>query len=373
MVATIVHCADLHLETTFPGVRGGAKRRAALANAFVRVVDLACERKAEALFLGGDIYEAERAGPATARFIFEQLARFGKPVFVAPGNHDPYSPAAIFARHDVPPNVRVFAEAAWRAIPLGDEITVYGFAHTPAEPGRPFAGARFDRPGIRLALVHGSDEDRCPPHKRATAPFTQREVEASGATLLLTGHYHGGYVVKNGDRPVFAYPGSPEPIKFGEGPQHGALVVRLDPKSIKIEAIPLSRTHLIERDCVLSDADGESAVERALTKTLEDLGPNDYARVRIQGTVAHGVQIDTPALAEKLGEKIGALELVDQTVGVDYDRLAAEPTVRGRVMRDLLALTRGEDSERAEAATAALRFTVAAFEGTPIQPEVSLK
>ncbi len=162
-------------------MRGGARRRAALADAFVRIVDLALERRADALTLGGDLYEAERAGPQTARFVFEQLARFAGPVFVAPGNHDPYSARALYARDDRPPNVHVFAEPAWTAYPLTGEVTLYGFGHAPAEPGRPFAGARFDRGGVQLALVHGSDEDRCPPGKRATAPFTLDEIRASGA------------------------------------------------------------------------------------------------------------------------------------------------------------------------------------------------
>src|SRR3984957_10297254 len=115
MPTTIVHAADVHLETAFTELRGGARRRAALADAFVRVVDLAIERRADALTIGGDLYEAQRAGPQTARFIFAQLARFDGPVLVAPGNHDPYSARALYAREDRPPNVRVFAEPAWSA------------------------------------------------------------------------------------------------------------------------------------------------------------------------------------------------------------------------------------------------------------------
>ena len=41
MATTIVHAADVHLETVFPEVRGGSTRRAALADAFERIVDLA--------------------------------------------------------------------------------------------------------------------------------------------------------------------------------------------------------------------------------------------------------------------------------------------------------------------------------------------
>lgn len=368
MALTIVHCADLHLETTFPGVRGGAKRRLALADAFVRIVDLALERKADALFLGGDIYEAERAGPQTARFLFEHLARFGRPVFVAPGNHDPYSVTSLFARDDVPHNVRVFAEAAWRAIPLGPEVTVYGFAHTPAEPGRPFKKARFDRAGTKIALVHGSDEDRCPPNKRATAPFTQAEIEASGAAILLSGHYHGGYVVDGARGPVLAYPGSPEPIRFGESAVHGALVLRIDGAAVGVEQVPLARTHLVDRICALEDAASEAAVIAALESSLAGLGRGDFVRLRLRGTLAGGTRIDVATLTERCAESLGALQLLDETIGVDYEQLAAEPTVRGYVTRDLLELAHSENPEHAAIAAAALRYSVAAFEGAAITP-----
>ena len=39
MSLTILHCADVHLETTFPETRGGAARRKSLGDAFVRIVD----------------------------------------------------------------------------------------------------------------------------------------------------------------------------------------------------------------------------------------------------------------------------------------------------------------------------------------------
>jgi len=227
MPLTIVHCADVHLETTFPETRGGSGRRKALADAFVRIVDEAIKRDADVLTIGGDLYEAERAGPQTFRFLAEQFARFAKPVYIAPGNHDPHSRNSLLARSDLPESVRVFNEPSWRAYAIARDVTLWGFGHTPGEPGRPFANARFDRGGVQIAIAHGSDEARCPPGKRVTAPFSTGEVVASGASMLLAGHYHGGYVVSQDGRPVFAYPGSPEPIKFGEGAGHGALAITI--------------------------------------------------------------------------------------------------------------------------------------------------
>jgi DNA repair protein SbcD/Mre11 len=362
---TILHAADVHLETTFTEVRGGARRRAALADAFVRVVDLALERRADALTIGGDLYEAARAGPQTARFVFGELARFGGPVFVAPGNHDPYSARALYARDDRPANVRVFAEPAWAPYPLRDDVTIYGFGHAPAEPGRPFANARFDRPGARIALVHGSDEDRCPPGKRATAPFTLAEVVASGATCALTGHFHGGTVVRDAaGAPRFAYPGSPEPIKFGERGAHGALVVTVEDARVEIEPVELARTRLIDLDVALDDAASEHFVLAALEEALTPYGRDDFLRVRLHGTIAPGTRVDRDLITDRFGGFVGAIEIADETLAADYAAIAREPNVRGRAVRDLLALAESGDAD----ARAALRCAVAAFAATEIRP-----
>lgn len=357
----------MHLETTFPDARGGAERRKALADALVRIVDVALERGADVLTVGGDLYESERAGPQTFRFIAEQFARFGKPVFVAPGNHDPHAPNSLLARNDLPQNVRVFDEAAWRAIPLDDGVTLWGFGHTPAEPGRPFADARFERGGVQIALVHGSDEQRCPPHKRATAPFNVAEIVESGATLTLTGHYHGGYIAKNGRKPVIAYPGSPEPIKFGEGDVHGALLVTVAAGAVKIEALPIGRTRALDRTCDLTGAGHENAVFERIEKALDGLGTLDFVRLRLHGSPIEGTRIDVSVLERGFGETLGSLEITDRTQTHDYELLSREKTVRGHVVRDLLLLREAKD-ERRDLTDDALRFALAAFDGADIAP-----
>jgi DNA repair exonuclease SbcCD nuclease subunit len=368
MAYTIVHCADVHLETTFPDVRGGSYRRSALADAFVRIVDEAIARNADALTIGGDLYESERAGPQTARFLAAQFSRFGKPVFIAPGNHDPYGPHHLLARGTVPANVRVFDEAAWRPYMLADGITLWGFGHTAAEPGRPFAHARFDRGGVQIAMVHGSDEERCPPGKRATAPFTADDVAASGADLLLTGHYHGGYTIERNGAPLVVYPGSPEPIKRGEG-EHGMLVVRIaDDRAIAVERVAVARTRLLDLACAVDGASDDRAIAAALAATLAPYGADDFVRVRLTGLVAPATRVEVDALADAHPE-LGALELVDETTACDPDELAQEPTVRGHSVADLLRTARtASDPSAAADAERALRFVALAFTGGEVAP-----
>ena len=363
---TLVHCADVHLDTTFPDTRGGSARRAALADAFVRIVDEALERGADALTIGGDLYEAERAGPATVRFLFEQFARFGKPIFVAPGNHDPHAPGSLLARSDLPENVLVFNEAAWRAIPLAEGITLYGFGHTPAEPGRPFAGARFERGGVQIALVHGSDEARCPPNKRATAPFSQREVSASGASLLLdrplSRRLLGDRARRCGDR--LSRLARADQVRRRRGSRRGCRARR---ERHRRSVARSDRAHATLRDRLRLERRRTRArrARRASRRLSASLGRRDYVRLHLTGQVAHGTRLDVRSIQDRFEEGLGSLEIGDRTSSFDYDSIAREPTVRGHVVRDLLALARDDDSELAGEA---LRYALAAFDGAEIAP-----
>jgi DNA repair exonuclease SbcCD nuclease subunit len=244
------------------------------------------------------------------------------------------------------------------------DVTIYGFGHAPAEPGRPFAGARFERPGVRIALVHGSDEARVPPGKRTTAPFTLSEIVASGATCALAGHYHGGAVLSDAGGPRLAYPGSPEAIKFGERGAHGALVVTIEDGRVEIEPVELARTRLIDLDVSLDDAASEHAVLAALETALTPYDRDDFLRLRLHGTIAPGTRIDRDLIDDRFSGSLGALELSDATVSADYAAIAREPNVRGRAVGDLLRLANDGDED----ARAALRFAVAAFAGSDLRP-----
>ena len=164
--------------------------------------------------------------------------------------------------------------------------------------------------------------------------------------------------------PRLAYPGSPEPIKFGERGAHGALVVTVEDARVAIEAVELARTKLIDLDVALADAASEHFVLAALEEALTPYGRDDFLRVRLNGTIAPGTRVDRDLIADRFGSFVGALEVSDETVAADYAAIAREPNVRGRAVADLLALAESGDAD----ARAALRYTVAAFAGTELRP-----
>jgi hypothetical protein len=110
---TILHTADVHLDRAFAGagMTSGiaAARREELRDGFRRFIDLALELRADAVTIGGDLYEHERSTLDTGHFLRQQFERLGDaPAFIAPGNHDPVLPDSLWRRVDWPANVTIF-------------------------------------------------------------------------------------------------------------------------------------------------------------------------------------------------------------------------------------------------------------------------
>jgi hypothetical protein len=142
-------------------------------------------------------------------------------------------------------------------------------------------------------------------------------------------------------------------------------VVTIASGRVRVEAVALARTRLIETDVRVDGAGTERAVMAAIDSALAAYGNTDYIRIRLQGAVAPGTRIDRDLLAERCGTQFAALEVIDRTFAADYADLARQPNVRGHVVRDLLERTRTGDDPDAERA---LRYVVAAFEAEEIAP-----
>ncbi|MGE5542038.1 MAG: metallophosphoesterase family protein, partial [Bacillota bacterium] len=94
---TFVHCADLHLDSPFEGVRSAEPSVASILcdatfRAFGNVIDLAIRERADFLIIAGDVYDgANRSLRAQLRFRdgLRRAVENGVRCFVSHGNHDP--------------------------------------------------------------------------------------------------------------------------------------------------------------------------------------------------------------------------------------------------------------------------------------------
>ncbi len=331
--------SDLHLETPFawaPPAVGRARRRA-LVEVLHRVVALADELDVDALLCGGDLYEHELAGEPTGRLLAEAFAGLGRPVLLAPGNHDWFGPSSLYARTRWPSTVHVFSELRLRPHVLVEGLTVWGAAHL-APAGTPgfLDGFRVDRGGVNLGLFHATLEGPVPsasplPH----APFRVPQIAASGLHHALLGHIH-----TPADGELHTYPGNPEPLTFGERGERGAVLVEVAPDGgvrRRRHGVAVTEVYDVELDVTgaVSGSDVLTSAEALLAPLM------GCVRVTLVGELDPGGGVSPEALLtdvplvgrhlEAVVVRAGAL-----SPGFDVEALASEPTVRGAFVRDVL-------------------------------------
>ncbi len=333
-------------------------RRQELRDGFRRFVDLALERKVDAVTIGGDLYEHDRFTPDTGQFLRQQLERLASvPAFIAPGNHDPYVPESLYRQVEWPANVTVFREPAFRPVPLGDGLTLWGAGHNgPALRDNLLSGFRVSGPGRHLLLFHGSDTHAVPEGKLAHAPFRPSDIDATAADFALLGHYHQARLLPRG-APTFAYPGTPEPLGFDEEGDHFVLLLDVSADAIQPQLLPFNRVnyrvHGLDVSEMLTSDEIRDAIESLAPAEGGAPGPL-VVRVILQGQLQTEVDLDRDALLRACAERFAFLDIVDSTFpAYDFDELALESTTKGafvRLLRRKMERMSGPDLDAAEQA-----------------------
>ncbi len=336
----LVLFADLHLDCAFAwaGAAAGAgrRRREALRRTLLRIADLARREQADALLCAGDLYESERVSADTADFLRATFAALHPMrVVLAPGNHDWFGPASVYARAAWTPNVHVFRAPRLEPLALRDGITLWGAAHCqPA--GTP--GFLADVPrvagGAHLALFHGSERAAFAlegPGKAAHAAFDAGEIERAGLCFAFVGHHH-----RPKDAARFCYPGNPDALAFGEDGPRAAIVasVAVD-GAVRTERHPVGETQV--HDLVV-DATGASHPHEVRERVRAAVaGRRGVARVRIRGETAADLSLVPADVEDLLGDFDASTVRVELEPAYDFERIAGEPTVRGAFVRAVQA------------------------------------
>lgn len=128
------------------------------------------------MLLSGDLMDGETVYRETAQALSQALGGIPCPVFLAPGNHDCYSPSSVYATLDWPDNVHIFTSPAVEGVDLPQlNCTVYGRAFcSPHETDSPLAGFQAAEDGrLTLACLHG---DTAP--GSGYGPISQEEIAA---------------------------------------------------------------------------------------------------------------------------------------------------------------------------------------------------
>ena len=340
----LLHFADLHLDAPFAWARPeiARVRRRNRRETLTRILQLADEERVDAVLCGGDLFEHERFTPDTVAFLRESFGRSSLPIYLAPGNHDWYSPRSPYALVDWSANVHLFTEAELTPVELADGLTLWGAAHqAPAGTGSFFADFRTDRGGVHLALAHASERSALPfqeSGKEPHSPFDAAELEAAGIAHAFLGHYH---VARDRDR--HTYPGNPDPLEFGESEGRGVVLASIaDDGSVTRERRSVAVTPVHDLTVLLDGCHHLDDVRQRIAMAIAPLSGS--VRVTLTGEVPAELPVDARSVAS-MGEHLDGfvVRTADLQPSYDLEAIHAEATVRGQFARDTLSIT---DDER---------------------------
>ena len=129
----ILHAADLHLDSAFGALSSdqARQRRRESREILNTLADLVCKERVNLVLLSGDLFDGERVYPETIELLQGALKRMRCPVFISPGNHDPFVPKSPYAKEQWPENVHIFQTEKLTAVPVPElGCVVYGAAFT---------------------------------------------------------------------------------------------------------------------------------------------------------------------------------------------------------------------------------------------------
>ncbi len=234
---TILHTADLHLDSPFEGLDAGkaAMRRGEQRELLGRLAALVQREGVQLVLLAGDLLDSDKPYFETGEELALCLGRMGVPVFIAPGNHDFYSPKSPWARLKLPENVHVFSDSAMQGVTLESlGVTVWGAAFTSPRSAGKLCSFRAPAEGMQLMLLHADVGGNM-----GYGPIGEEEIAASGLRYLALGHVHACSGLRRSGDTFWAYPGCLMGRGFDETGEKGYLTLELDEEDCRAEVHPL--------------------------------------------------------------------------------------------------------------------------------------
>lgn len=359
-----LHLADIHLDTAF-GARSEHVRstlRSASRTGLGRALDLAVDRRLDAVLIAGDLVDGERVSVQTERFLCESFSRAGRAgvdIIYATGNHDPADTELIevLRREGL---ARVVSSGEPERLMVARDGHPIGSVTAAGHENRHVTedlSARFRRPdstGAEIALLHAQvvsarESEGHDPY----APAMLSTLRSSGFDYWALGHVHVRQALS--ERPAVHYAGNTQGRDPRESGAKGGLCVTIDTArpggdratvdfvelaEVRWETLVLDYIAGLERLADLADA-----IERQWDQDRESdqglPGARWMLRVRLAGPTRLRQTLASTEAEEELGEAlVDSMDLLDLELDVagtrPFEPVSSHvdrPDVLGEILR----------------------------------------
>lgn len=369
----LLHSADWQLGKCFKqfGDKAGELRQVRFET-LRRTLQTARDRRVDAFVIAGDLFEDNEIDDSVVRSAVSIFAAFTDvPVFILPGNHDPFiGPGSVWSRQSflgVPKNVKVFRVAESVEINGGYLLASPLLQkNSTLDPSLKLVELAANLPAerIQVGISHGSPAIPSK-HKPNDFPIALNAASRAKLDYLAVGHWHNWLMFDDGR---MLMPGTPEQDAFEDQDDIGfeerkdcgfVALVEVNERGAlpRIEKLPIASLGWHTLDFDFLDADAARQHLQAEMAKLNDRTKTSVVRVRVRGSAARDVLTATRQWLDDLLKPFPFAQLHDDSglafSPVELDFLKANHPILAQVLADLdqmSALTIGtrNDSVSAE-------------------------
>ena len=352
----ILHTADWHIDAPLREFTDLQRRelRASLLEVPGRIADLCHREGCDLCLIAGDVFD----GPYTREgyeSVYRALERMEVPVFIAPGNHDPYREGSVWTRERWPENVYLFRRQELTSFAIPElSCRIYGAAFTGSNCPSLLGAFRAECAERHALLVlHGDPTNPASPYNSVTAA----QVRDAGVDYAALGHIHtqGRFEAGAG---MCAWPGCPMGRGFDETLTKGVLIAELE-ETVQLRFLPLNVPRFFEYTLDISGDPVET-----VAALLPPGGSRDHYRIRLTGEMQPGAMDYLP---ERFPDYPN-LTILDETIPLgDVWEYAGEDSLAGLFFRILREGTRDADPATAQRLELAARIGKKILEGREVE------
>ncbi len=388
----ILHCADLHLGSSFSSLENiAAQRSSELLETFDSIINICKEQEIDFLFVAGDLFDKVNVGEKQVDSVIEMFLKIpGTYIVISPGNHDPFSADSFYMLKKWPENVFIFKGEMSDIFFEEKNVRIYGAGFTGTYSKGLFEDIigslkfadrnsenEFDTSDtieicvIHAELVYGSVNS-------LYNPITKAQIEQSGFDYIALGHVHNRTPVQRAGKTYYAYPGPPEGRGFDEQGKMGVYVGTVSKGSCELEFVETSKRCFKQLDIDIgecySNEDIYDKCIRVIKQTDGEIRINDFYRIILQGEVSQDFIINISLIESKISELVYFARVIDSTKEkLNLEKLASGETLKGIYARKLLQeINRSKISDNNysdKILEKAVRYGMAAFSGEVVPDE----
>ena len=357
-----VHIADMHFDSPFVNLSEkdimGDLRRLEQRKVFKKIIEYIKENNIKYFFISGDLYEHKYIKQSTIDYInklFEEIPETN--IYIAPGNHDPYTKNSYYNKYNWSKNVKIFGPKVEKIETQDANIYGYGFDDFYCSDSgvENIEIEQTEKPNI--LIIHGNIDGSTIEDMQYNS-MSKKMLQEKGFDYVALGHIHKkDYNTEENQKIV--YPGSTISLGFDELGEHGMIVGDVEKNKLEIKFVKLDDKQFTKREL---NVDNIYSKEELIEKINElEIEENNYVEIILIGN--RNFEINKYDLIKYILNN-NIIKIKDNTkIAYDLEKLENENTLKGLFIKEMnKKLKNAETEEEKEIIEKSIEIGLASLE-----------